>query len=60
MESSPETLARNVELFKGYANIQKRSDLVTFLTFCEENFSSLLRPQIKQPAMKAKRSKSKL
>jgi len=60
MESSAETLARNVELFKGYANIQKRSDLVTFLTFCEENFSSLLRPQIKQPAMKVKRSKSKL
>ena len=58
MESSPETLARNVELFKGYANIQKRSDLLTFLTFCEENFSSLLKPQTKQSVMKVKRSKS--
>ncbi len=34
MESSPETLARNVELFKGYAGIHNRQDLITFLTFC--------------------------
>jgi hypothetical protein len=42
MESSPETLARNVNTFKGYANIQNRQDLVVFLNFVEGSFSSLL------------------
>jgi hypothetical protein len=45
MESSPETLARNLELFKGYAAIHKRQDLVAFLQFCGEGFSSLLKPR---------------
>ena len=44
MESSRETLARNVELFKGYAGVHDRQDLVTFLTYCEEYFFSLLKP----------------
>ena len=44
MESSRETLARNVELFKGYASIHGREDLVTFLNYCEEYFFSLLHP----------------
>jgi hypothetical protein len=44
MESSAETLARNVELFKGYAGIHNRQDLIVFLTFCEDKFSYLLKP----------------
>ena len=44
MESPPETLARNVNLFKGYVNIHNRHDLTTFLNFCEVNFASLLKP----------------
>jgi hypothetical protein len=44
MESSAETLARNVELFKGYAGIHHRQDLITFLIFCEDKFSYLLKP----------------
>lgn len=44
MESSPETLARNVNLFKGYVNIHDRQDLANFLNYCEESFASLLIP----------------
>jgi hypothetical protein len=47
MESSPETLTRNVKLFKGYAGIHNRQDLTTFLIFCEDKFSYLLKPQNK-------------
>lgn len=42
MESSAETLKRNVDLFKRYAGIHFRTDLIAFLEFCEENFSALL------------------
>lgn len=42
MESSPETLARNIEQFKGYASIHSRQDLIAFLTYCEDRFSYLL------------------
>jgi len=55
MESSPETLARNVTLFKGYARIHNRQDLIVFLTFCEDKFTYLLKPKNK-PARKAKNS----
>lgn len=48
MESPPETLARNVNLFRGYVNIHNRRDLTTFLNFCEESFSALLRPTRKK------------
>jgi len=48
MESSPETLARNVEQFKGYAGIHNRHDIAAFLDFCEEKFLYLLSPQTKQ------------
>ena len=44
MESPPETLARNVNLFKSYVNIHNRHDLMTFLNFCEVSFASLLKP----------------
>lgn len=43
MESPPETLARNVNLFRGYVNIHNRHDLTTFLNFCEVSFASLLK-----------------
>jgi hypothetical protein len=48
MESSPETLARNVEQFKGYASIHNRKDLVAFLNFCADKLSYLLAPQTRQ------------
>jgi len=44
MESSAETLKRNLALFKRYASIHNRQDLTTFLNICEENFASLLKP----------------
>ena len=47
MESSAETLNRNVNLFKRYAGIQYRTDLVAFLEFCEESFSALLISKVK-------------
>ncbi len=52
MESSPETLARNVRTFKGYANIQNRQDLLTFLNFVEYSFSTLLNSSGKKLAKK--------
>ncbi len=48
MESSHETLAKNVELFKGYASIHNRQDLLVFLSHCEDRFSYLLVPPQKQ------------
>jgi len=47
MESSHETLAKNVELFKGYAEIHNRKDLTAFLAFCGEKFAHLLTPEKK-------------
>ncbi len=52
MESTPETLARNVNTFKGYANIQNRQDLVVFLNFVEGSFSGLLNSSGKKLAKK--------
>lgn len=52
MESSAETLKRNVELFKRYAGIHFRTDLVAFLEFCEEHFAELLRSKVKKPLRK--------
>ncbi len=43
MESSSETLSRNVVLFKKYANIESRNDVIVFLNFCEEIFAKLLK-----------------
>ena len=42
MESPPTTLARNLNQFKEYVNIHDRKDLLSFLEFCGEKFSSLL------------------
>ncbi len=52
MESSAETLARNVNLFKGYARLHDRLDLVTFLNFCETYFADLLKPSAKKAGRK--------
>ena len=47
MESSAETLKRNVELFKRYAGIHFRTDLIAFLEFCEVNFAELMKSKAK-------------
>jgi hypothetical protein len=52
MESTPETLSRNVNLFKGSASIHNRQDLIKFLDFCEANFASLLKPTVKKAVRK--------
>lgn len=52
MESSADTLKRNVDLFKRYAGIHFRTDLVAFLEFCEESFAALL---ISKAKVKGKR-----
>lgn len=52
MESSAETLQRNVNLFKRYADIHNRADLITFLDFAEGSFAPLLKTQAKPPARK--------
>lgn len=54
METSRETLIKNMNLFKGYAGIHNRQDLIVFLSFCEDKFSYLLKPQNK-PVRKAKK-----
>lgn len=48
MESSAETLRRNVDLFKRYAGIHNRADLIKFLEFAEGNFAPLLSAQPKR------------
>jgi hypothetical protein len=52
MESTPETLIRNVNLFKGSAAIHNRQDLIKFLDFCEVNFANLLKPTVKKAVKK--------
>jgi hypothetical protein len=52
MESTPETLIRNVNLFKGSASIHNRQDLIKFLDFCEGHFASLLKPTVKKAVKK--------
>jgi hypothetical protein len=52
MESTPETLVRNVNLFKGSAAIHNRQDLIKFLDDCEANFAHLLKPSAKKVSKK--------
>jgi hypothetical protein len=52
MESTPETLVRNVNLFKGSAAIQNRQDLIKFLDDCEANFAHLLKPSVRKVSKK--------
>lgn len=42
MESSPATLARNLEMFRDNVQANGRKDLAAFLDFCEAKFSYLL------------------
>ena len=42
MESPPKTLARNLNQFKEYVNIHNRTDLSSFLEYCEGKFLNLL------------------
>lgn len=58
MESSRETLVKNVGLFKGFAKIHNHRDLLSFLNHCEDRFSYLLvQPQkrLKKPVRKSNR-----
>lgn len=48
MESSAETLKRNLELFKRYAGYHNRADLIPFFEFCERGFTALLQPSAKK------------
>jgi len=57
MESPPTTLARNLNQFKEYVNIHERKDLLSFLEFCEEKFSSLLGTSTQQIKKKLPGSK---
>ena len=54
MESSRETLVKNIQLFKRYAGIHNHQDLLVFLEYCEDRFSYLLKPQNK-PMRKLKK-----
>jgi hypothetical protein len=48
MESSAETLKRNLDLFKRYAGFYSRNDLITFFEFCERGFAAMLQPSAKK------------
>lgn len=48
MESSAETLKRNLDLFKRYAGFYNRADLITFFEFCERGFTAILQPSAKK------------
>jgi len=57
MESSGETLKRNLEQFKEYSGIYDRQDLLTFLNFCEDRFSYLLNTDHKRPLKQVQKEK---
>lgn len=59
LESTPETLKRNLEQFRDYADINTRQDLITFLNFCEDKFAFLLNPPKKRAAKKPRKAKSR-
>ncbi len=52
MESPAETLKRNLDQFREYAEITGRKDLSTFLDFSEHKFSHLLMPPKKHVIIK--------
>lgn len=55
LESPPATLARNLNQFKEYVNIDDRKDLSTFLTFCEDKFSYMFDTTKQAGARKSKK-----
>jgi hypothetical protein len=62
MESPPETLRRNLDQFKDYAEVTGHKDLSAFLEFSEHKFAYLFAPQKKTAAIsssKGKKAKAK-
>jgi len=59
MESPAETLKRNLDQFKEYADINGRRDLLTFLEFCAHKFAHLLVASKKPPVKKMQKAKGK-
>ncbi len=59
LESTHETLKRNLDQFREYADIYTRQDLLTFLNFCEDKFSYLLNPPKKRAAQKMRKARSR-
>jgi hypothetical protein len=57
MESPPAILARNLVQFKEYVNVHNRTDLLTFLEFCENKFTYLLGAATEQAGKKVSRTK---
>jgi hypothetical protein len=57
MESSSETLKRNLDQFKEYVSIYNRRDLSSFLDLCEDRFSHLLASFRKYPERQTRRKK---
>ena len=43
MESTAETISKNLEQFKQHAKVYNREDLVLFLDFCEKKFHQILK-----------------
>jgi len=57
LESTHETLKRNLDQFREYADIYTRQDLLAFLNFCEDKYSYLLHPPKKRAAKKMRGKK---
>jgi len=58
MESPPETLSRNLEQFKEYANILEREEITKFLEYCGTKFAHML-PAAPRKAPARKRTTAK-
>jgi hypothetical protein len=56
LESTPQTLNRNLELFREYVQLSERKDLQAFLDYCELRFAALLGSH-KKPVSKAVKKK---
>ena len=59
LESTPETLKRNLDQFREYAEVSGRKDLMTFLDFSETKFSYLFVPPKKPVVKKIHKKKGK-
>jgi hypothetical protein len=57
MESSSETLKRNLDQFREYVSIYNRRDLSSFLDLCEDRFSQLLASSRKYSGKQARGKK---
>jgi hypothetical protein len=59
MESPADTLKRNLDQFREYADINDRKDLLAFLEFCEHKFTHLLIASRRSPVKKIQKSRGK-